>query len=75
MSIFSKEIEQSRIMGQVDHIWSEVERLDRKPNKTRHEQMQLADLTKLAIELQSGFHMECFNRREQSMYTDMFGML
>ena len=74
MSMFWKEIETCRTEGQLDSVWAEIERLERTPNKTRHEQMQLADLTKLAVELQNGFQMERFNRYEESAFTGGFGL-
>lgn len=48
MSMFWKEIEMSRAEGESSWVWDKIEQLNRKRNKTEHEQGQLAELKALA---------------------------
>ena len=68
-----KEIQRSRTEGQLDCIWAEIERLNRKSSKSAHDQNQLADLKNLAAELQSDSRLERFDRYERLAFVGGFG--
>jgi hypothetical protein len=74
MSMFWKEIELSRVDGELNWVWEMVDTLTRKRNKSEQDQKELEDLTKLAVELECQRRLDRFDLCERPDSMGGFGI-